>query len=1133
MSDLQEKSAHIAPDFEPVTDEQISKFFEGADPLERIVSIELPYDSAVAEVIYYDENGVKKRLRQGFKPFCWAKNSACVRMCQGNRLELIRKMREYGIGVKALYTCTESNPNPHPKLYNGYKYLFFAKNKMSMGHFQNFFREVGTPLKNKKRDDKDASSQEFMTLQPVELFMIQTGKRYFKGYDNYDDIHRTIFDLETTGTKPRIHRITQIGVSDNRGFKEIINIVGNTPEELRRNELAGIARFLAIIGRMSPDVLFGHNSENFDWDFLIVRCQMLGADFTEMSKKVFTDGIYKKKYPTILKLGGEVETYYQTVIKYTNVVDSIHAVRRAMATDSSFENASLKYATKHLHLNKPNRVYVDGAIISKTWAITDEKFAFNDENGDWYQITEEKPLQDGYQRVTGKYVVERYLYDDLWEADKVELTLHETDFQLTKIMPTTFMRVSTMGTATQWKLIMLDWAYQHNLAVPALGKNQKYTGGLSRLLITGFMTNICKGDYAALYPTTEITWNIEPITDIMHVMIPMLKYVLVHREIEKGLKKTAEKAAEVLYHELSDENMEHDIRQEKIKEREKHLADKTNHDNAQLVLKKLANSQFGSLGCPAVFPWGDLKAAEKTTCIGRMLLRIMIYYLKGLGYVPIVGDTDGFDFKMPDTFRYTDENPYIGKGLNRYSKKGKAYTKAEADLTEFNDLYLNKCYNGSKDNMSANEIDEYVTSSINLSRKNYLCLMERDGSIKKVGNTMKSRKMSGYLQKFINKACDMLIQGDGHGFLKEYYAMIDNIYNYRIPVRDIASKGNIKKSLDEYKADCNKLTKSGGKKSRQAWYELAIKHNLNVHVGDTVYYVNVGSKKGDGDVKRKVHQFIKNPDNPSEEIELIPKLKTRLLKAECEKEGIEYKSLKTKDQKERLQKYIVREEDEIINNCKLVDNDVLESDKDLLCSDLDIEYNVTKYITQFNNRIKPVLTCFDYSIRDKILIMNPADEPVWTEEQTQLVHGQPMKEGDEDTYEALMTPERKEIEFWLSIGEVPPFVKECNIDWDRLVAEYHETVKKEADELFQAENQKYLKALSEITKEDIEKFNDEGEIPEKILEIVDLSPKEMCFYFKLIPEMKPTTGGYVFDDIKLPDTVETEDEEEFDYSEVR
>ena len=190
---------------------------------------------------------------------------------------------------------------------------------------------------------------------------------------------------------------------------------------------------------------------------------------------------------------------------------------------------------------------------------------------------------------------------------------------------------------------------------------------------------------------------------------------------------------------------------------------------------------------------------------------------------------------MPETFRYTDEHPYIGKGLNRYSTLGKAYTLAEADLAEFNDMYLNKSYNGSTDNLSANEIDEYVNASINLSRKNYLCLMKRDGSIKKVGNTMKSRKMSGYLQKFINKACDMLIQGDGYGFLNTYYDYIDDIYNYRIPVRDIASKGNIKKELKSYVEDCKQTTKSGSKKSRQAWYELALVNNLNVNQGETIY----------------------------------------------------------------------------------------------------------------------------------------------------------------------------------------------------------------------------------------------------------------------------------------------------------
>ena len=29
-----------------------------------------------------------------------------------------------------------------------------------------------------------------------------------------------------------------------------------------------------------------------------------------------------------------------------------------------------------------------------------------------------------------------------------------------------------------------------------------------------------------------------------------------------------------------------------------------------------------------------------------------------------------------------------------------------------------------------------------------------------------------------------------------------------------------------------------------------------------------------------------------------------------------------------------------------------------------------------------------------------------------------------------MTPEAKEIAFWLSVGERPPFVDECKIEWD-------------------------------------------------------------------------------------------------------
>lgn len=648
-------TGHIMPMHDEITSEDINKFFEGSDPMKRIISIELGYDTADAEIVFINDNGEKRIKKEPFKPFVWAKNSACLRMFDGNRSLLKKKMREYGIAIKALYTCREDNPYPNEKLDNGYKYLFYAKTKMSMGKFQDFFKKAGTPINGQKKiDENEPSSQEFMSLQPVEQFMIETGKRYFKGYEKYDDLKRMSFDLETEGLNPLIHCISQIGIRTNKGFEKILTITGDSKEEKEKNELYAINEFIKIIATEAPDVIFGHNSENFDWDFIIVRCKKHGIDFKELSEKYLREGIYKKSKPTTLKLGGEVETFFQTIIKYHNVVDSLHAVRRAMATDSSFEKANLKYATQYLKLNKKNRVYVPGNIIESTWRITDNVYAFNDKDGDWYKITEEKPLQDGYELVSGKYIVERYLLDDLWECDKVELSLHETDFHLTKMMPTTFPRVCTMGTATQWKLILLTWAYEHNMAVPALGKNKKYTGGLSRLLVTGFTQDVCKADYAALYPTTEITWNIEPETDFTHVTLKLLTYVLTQREYHKGIKKTSEKEAENLYNILNELLESDSSYQSTFEKREKILADKIFHDNQQLVLKKLANSWFGSLGCPSLNPWGDLNAAEKTTCIGRMLLRIMICYLKNLGYEPIVGDS--FTGDTPLFIKYDNSN---------------------------------------------------------------------------------------------------------------------------------------------------------------------------------------------------------------------------------------------------------------------------------------------------------------------------------------------------------------------------------------------------------------------------------------------------------------------------------------------
>lgn len=488
----------------------------------------------------------------------------------------------------------------------------------------------------------------------------------------------------------------------------------------------------------------------------------------------------------------------------------------------------------------------------------------------------------------------------------------------------------------------------------------------------------------------------------------------------------------------------------------------------------------------------------------------------------IVSNTDGFNFQMPeeDKFRYNNKHPYISTGGGRNSIKGKAYTRVDADVAEFEDTYFTHAWNGGVNKMGLG-IDEYCDACIQFARKNYADLMP-DGKTKKVGNTIKSRKMSGYLEKFIDTGIDLLLHDNGYKFLENYYNYIEQIYNYQIPVRDIASKGNIKKTMEEYIADSKTLTKSGSKKSRQAWYELALKENIPVKVSDTIYYINTGVKKSQSDVKRITHQYT---IIDGEEVELTAKVIRQLVSPICEKQGILYKNLKTKDKKEMLKPFIKREEDEIILNCQIVPSDIINSEDDILCSEIEdlgyepIEYNVDKYISQFNNRIRPLLVCFSPDIRNEILITNPKDRKFFTESESKLVHGFPNKPTDQDTYEALMTPERKEIEFWLKINERPPFVDECGIDWDGLVKKYYEERSQEDNATYKLENTRYLEALEKITPEDVEAFEEDGVIPSYITSIVTMG-SDLHFYFNNIPDKKPSTGGYVFDDISVPQEVD-------------
>ena len=87
----------------------------------------------------------------------------------------------------------------------------------------------------------------------------------------------------------------------------------------------------------------------------------------------------------------------------------------------------------------------------------------------------------------------------------------------------------------------------------------------------------------------------------------------------------------------------------------------TSYDRKQLPIKIFINSMFGALSAPQVFHWGDMNKGEMITCTGRQYLRMMIHFFMDRGYTPLVMDTDGINFSVPEG---VENRKYVGKGLN-------------------------------------------------------------------------------------------------------------------------------------------------------------------------------------------------------------------------------------------------------------------------------------------------------------------------------------------------------------------------------------------------------------------------------------------------------------------------------------
>jgi len=913
---------------EVISQEVIEGFLNGGDDEMYIVGVEYDYPTNTIWKIIQDPIEGKIIKSDTFTPFIWVGDLTGLNFYNNSKAMQKKRMGEFGILIEKLDT------HGNERLENGMTHI--VKSIKSYTDLVSFFRMGGlNPWDEKVR-------HHFTVLNPVEQYLIQKKKRLFKGIDEYSGVNRFVFDIETTGLDPETCVIILIGVKDNRGMNETIAAFGEDGEK------KCIERFFKYIKDLKPTIVAGYNSAFFDWPFILKRAEILGVDVNGLTQIFTTQGMKEKE--GMLKLANEIEPYKQHVIWGFNIIDIAHSVRRAQAINSEIKSWGLKYITTYLEKEKPNRVYVDGAKISKIY-LDNESYYVNPKTGNYKQIGEPgtenltQKYPGKFEIWTGRKIVEQYLDDDLYETMVVDDSFSQSTFLLSKLVPTTYERIATMGTATLWKIIMLAWSYENNLAIPAKDEKRAITGGLSRLLNVGYSKNIVKFDYASLYPSIQLVYDVFPDCDVMGVQKSMLKYF---RDIR------------IKYKLLAGE----------LKNSDPVLAEM--YDRKQLPIKIFINAYFGSLSAPQVFPWGDMNMGETITCVGRQCLRMMIMFYMKKGYKPLVMDTDGVNFETPPNI---DDTVYIGKGLNEMVTLGKEYKGIEADTAEFNDIFMR--------NEMGLDIDYVAPSCINVSRKNYIIKMMKKGKekIKLTGNTIKSKKLQTYIVEFLDEGLKYLLNGDGLSFVELYYEFVSKIYNKEIPLSKIANKARVKQSINDYRKYVQKTTKAGSLMSRQAHMELIMRSDYPAGLGDTIYYINNGTKKSSGDVQKV--------SRPSKKV---------------------------------LEEYLVKHgtpmpEDYIEVNCYMID------EKEILNNpNLKGDYNVPRYLNNFNKRVEPLLVVFHPSIREDILIESPDQRQFFTKLQCELVNGFPLKEEGQDKLDEVMTLSDSEVLFWNRVGRDPYFM---------------------------------------------------------------------------------------------------------------
>ena len=1025
---------------------EIKGFLEGYNnDLKYLVNVETDPRTNVAECIIHEPNQKPRIEHIKYEPFLYMKDlsKSNFKLYAGQSDTLINSKRiKYGITITPLKTGNQK------RLVEGY--CFKLTSSRSYNDIINYLRDGGMNPYEKQMDEneevvKDAKGDAiflyrdlFYSPRTTEQFFISKQTRLYKGFEEYKNVHKLTFDIETTGLRYQIARIFTIGVRDNRGFEKILEVEKLNDDE---SEIRLIQDFFNLILLINPAVISGFNSEMFDFEFILGRAKVLKMELTEIQTSLKQGTHLRRRPNTSVKYGNTADKYTATEMWGFSVIDIMHAAKKTAAVNSDLKETNLKYVAKFEKVAKPNRTYIPGEANTigryyaenKMFLIDDKnnyiqvpneyeevardlyklqanKSKLNDEqykayktkflNGnknfiDWFKA---EALPKGLSTfIGGKKLVKQYLLDDLWETEQVDELYNQSSFMLAKIVPTTYQRICTMGTAAIWNLLLTAWSYENDLAIPEADKYEKFSGGLARTYQIGFYKRLAKIDYASLYPMIQLTEGVFPIFDITGVMKKILLYLTTTRNIYKKLANGSKLNAEevTLLGEI-DHELGIKYANGTLSASETLMA-----KIKQLPIKILNNSLFGALGSHVSFNWSDNVCAARITCVGRIHLRHAISWFRRFNCIPLLAVTDGINFKIPDTttIRVTEEGIFENQPEGLIEDMWKIGDKVgiAALIEKYNIEEMKPPY------MSVDNDGEFV-SCLNLARINYATLSlakdkktgEMKEKVKLTGNTIKSKVMPDYIKEFIDEGLNLILHDKGYEFVQYYQDYAENLFYNRIPLKKIASKSRVNTTITGYRK--RGTDKNGREKGKQAHMELLMEKR------DKIAREMFEKHREEFNLTK-----VKNIDN----IDTILKLVANYMPQEPELDSVVYyvnSGYKKSQGDSAIIKDAVTGEDRYA--ATLISREDLLENPNMLG-----KYNVAKYLDAFNNRVESLLVGYDTEIATKILLkISKKGELIknsFTRDQCVL------KGFNLDDFEESMNLEEMEVDFWNKTGYDP------------------------------------------------------------------------------------------------------------------